>query len=440
MVKKTKKGNLSLSAAISMGIGAMIGAGIFALLGQTGAIVGSATWLSFLIAGGITILCGYSFARLGARYPSNGGVLEYLVQAYGVNIYSGGMGIFYYVSMIVLSAVVAKSFGAYAAVLLGHGGADWVQNLTAAGIVAALVVLNFVSVTAFARVEKIFVAVKLTVLFGFAILGFYTIQPENLAFPEHLAPSSLLSSVAVTFFAYTGFNVISGAVEHIDNPAKTLPRAIMTTILLVTGVYIVLAIVVFGNLSADQVVAAKETALAEAARPMLGNTGFVIVSVAALVSSITAINANLFSTGNNSYVMAAYGTLPKAFEKHLWGRGTEGLAITGVCIIALIMLFDLSVIASLGGMAMLLCYSAVNIGHLRVLKETKATPWIAWLAAIVSCGTVILVVIVDATGAPRHLLVTAIFLVFSFLAEWLIRLSTGRKVKPNIVHPKKDAP
>src|ERR1700742_3051636 len=96
-----KKGNISLSAAISMGVGAMIGAGIFALLGQTGAIVGSATWLSFLLAGGITVLCGYTFARLGARYPSNGGVLEYLVQAYGVNVYSGGMGIFYYVSMIV---------------------------------------------------------------------------------------------------------------------------------------------------------------------------------------------------------------------------------------------------------------------------------------------------------------------------------------------------
>lgn len=433
----SKTGHLSLSAAISMGIGAMIGAGIFALLGQTGAIVGSATWLSFLIAGGITILCGYSFARLGARYPSNGGVLEYLVQAYGVNLYSGGMGIFYYVSMIVLSAVVAKSFGAYAAVLLGYGGSGWVQNLTAAGIVAALVVLNFISISAFARVEKIFVAIKLMVLFGFAVLGFYTIQPENLAFPDPLPPGSILSSVAVTFFAFTGFNVINGAVEHIQNPEKTLPKAIMTTILLVTCVYIVLAIVVFGNLTAGQVVAAKETALAEAARPMLGNTGFVIVSVAALISSITAINANLFSTGNNAYVMAAYGTLPKTFEKHLWGRGTEGLAITGVCIIGLIMLFDLSVIASLGGMAMLLCYSAVNIGHLRVLKETKAKPWIAWLAAIVSCGTVVLVIIVDAAGAPRQLLVTGLFLVFSFVAEWIIRKTTGRKVKPNIAYPKK---
>lgn len=434
----SKKGNLSLSAAISMGIGAMIGAGIFALLGQTGAIVGSATWLSFLIAGGITVLCGYSFARLGARYPSNGGVLEYLVQAYGVNLYSGGMGIFYYVSMIVLSAVVAKSFGAYAAVLMGRGGQEWAQNLTAAGIVAALVVLNFISISAFARVEKIFVAIKLSVLFGFAILGFYTIRPQNLAFPDTLTGGSILSSVAVTFFAYTGFNVINGAVEHIENPAKTLPKAIMTTILLVTCVYIVLAVVVFGNLSAGQVIAAKETALAEAARPMLGNTGFVIVSVAALVSSITAINANLFSTGNNAYVMAAYGTLPKTFEKHLWGRGTEGLAITGVCIIALIMLFDLSVIASLGGMAMLLCYSAVNIGHLRVLHETKATPWIAWLAAVVSCGTVLLVIIVDAMSAPRQLLVTGIFLVFSFAAEWIIRKTTGRKIKPNILQPKKD--
>ncbi|MGX5818044.1 APC family permease [Chitinophaga lutea] len=426
------KNNLSLSAAVAMGIGAMIGAGIFALLGQTGAIVGSATWVSFLIAGVITVFCGYSFAKLGGRYPSNGGVLEYLVQAYGVNVYSGGMGIFYYISMIVLSAVVAKSFGAYGAVLLGLPASGWWQDFLASLIVAALVVLNCISVSAFARVEKLFVAVKLVVLLGFAILGLGAIEPVNLAFPADLSAGNLLSSIAVTFFAYTGFNVINGAVEHMDKPEKTLPRAIMSTILLVTGVYIVLAVVVFGNLPAAEVVAAKETALAQAARPFLGDTGFVIVSIAALISSITAINANLFSTGNNAYVMAAYGTLPKAFEKHLWGRGTEGLLITGIAIIALIMLFDLSVIASLGGMAMLLCYSIVNIGHLRVLKETKAKPWIAWTAVILSAGTVLLVVVLDFRNNSRQLIVTLIFLAFSFIAEAVIRKYTGRKVKPNI--------
>ena len=89
---------VSFGSAVAMGVGAMVGAGIFALLGQAGAIAGSAVWISFAIGGGIALLSGYSMGRLGARFPAAGGVVEYLVQAYGVGRFSGSMSVMMYSS------------------------------------------------------------------------------------------------------------------------------------------------------------------------------------------------------------------------------------------------------------------------------------------------------------------------------------------------------
>ena len=108
-------------SAVAMGIGAMVGAGIFALLGQAGAIAGSAVWISFLIGGLVALLSGYSIGRLGARYPSAGGVVEYLVQAYGVGRFSGSMSVMMYIASLVAVSLVARTFGSYAYALLPKG-------------------------------------------------------------------------------------------------------------------------------------------------------------------------------------------------------------------------------------------------------------------------------------------------------------------------------
>ena len=106
-------------SAVAMGIGAMVGAGIFALLGQAGAIAASAVYLSFLAGGVIALLSGYSLGRLGARYPSSGGLVEYLVQAYGEGVFSGAMSVMMYMAAVISTALVAKTFGIYAASLFG---------------------------------------------------------------------------------------------------------------------------------------------------------------------------------------------------------------------------------------------------------------------------------------------------------------------------------
>ncbi|MGD9387843.1 MAG: amino acid permease, partial [Gammaproteobacteria bacterium] len=131
-----KAGNeVGFWSAVAMGIGAMVGAGIFALIGEAGSIAGSAVWLSFLVGGLIALLSGYSLGRLGARYPAAGGVVEYLVQGFGVGRFSGTMSVMMYIAALVAVSLVARTFGSYAHALLPAGSPGWLVEVFAAAVV-----------------------------------------------------------------------------------------------------------------------------------------------------------------------------------------------------------------------------------------------------------------------------------------------------------------
>ena len=115
---------MTVGAAAALGVGSMVGAGIFALMGEAGTIAGSAVYLSFIAAGIIALASGYSMARLGARFPAAGGIVEYLAQGYGIGLISGALSILLYISALVALALVAKTFGSYALALL-HANRHW---------------------------------------------------------------------------------------------------------------------------------------------------------------------------------------------------------------------------------------------------------------------------------------------------------------------------
>ena len=276
----------------------MIGAGIFALMGEAGAIAGSAAYLSFIAAGIIALASGYSMARLGARYPSAGGIVEYLAQSYGIGLLSGALSILLYISALVALALVAKTFGSYALALLPvEGDSRWINGL-ADFVIIAFVLLNLEGAKSVANLEKLVVAVKVLILLGFAVAGLYVADPEALSPDLYPAARQVFYSLAVTFFAFEGFRVITNCAEDMPEPQKTLPRAMLIAIGGVLVIYVAVALAVFGNLGVEQVVEAKDYALAEAARPVFGLAGFSIVAIAALVSTASSINANLYAVTN----------------------------------------------------------------------------------------------------------------------------------------------
>ena len=422
---------VSFWSAVSMGIGAMVGAGIFALLGQAGLIAGSAVWLSFVAGGIIALLSGYSIGRLGARFPSSGGLVEYLVQGYGEGVFSGAISVMMYVSSLVSVSLVARTFGSYAYELLPSGFAHLWVEIFAAGIILLFMVINLGGAGNMARVENIIVLLKMLALGFFAIVGIATMDPEKLSPAQYPPVQSILFSLAITFFAYEGFRNITNAAEDMEDPAKTLPRAIMTAIGLVMILYVAVALAVFGNLTAQEAIDAQDYALAKAALPVFGAAGFTIMALAALLSTSSAINASLYAATNVTYQLARLGELPSAFGKPI-AHSRQGLVFSSGAIIVMAVFFDLSSIAAIGAISTLLIHLIVHVGHLQLLKKTKASMVMVVMAIIVNLAAIILSGIYLSKTKPDIIFWIVGFFAAVFVAEMVLRLITGRVIVKRI--------
>lgn len=422
-------------SAVSLGIGAMIGAGIFALLGEAGTIAGSAVYISFVVGGVIALFSGYSLGKLGARYPAAGGIVEYLAQCFGSGVFTGAMSIILYIAAVISLALVAKTFGNYAATFLPDTvNGNWHHVFTVA-IVVCFVLINLRGAKDVAFWEKLTVAIKFTVLVVLATVGIFYLDPELLAPSGYPPTDDILFSLAITFFAYEGFRVITNAAEDMPDPAKTLPRAIMVSILLVMALYVAVGLAVFGNLTTAEAVQAKDYALAEAARPIFGSIGFTVVAITALISTASSINANLYAVTNVTYQLAKQGELPEAFGRPI-AHSREGLLISGALIIVLSLLFDLSQIAAIGSIAILLVHGVTHIGHLRKTSETGANSVVVALAAVFSLAAMGLALVFVSRSSMEVIYLLIGFVLFAVLLEVVLQRVLNRSVRPRITSRK----
>ena len=426
-----RKKSMSVLSATSMGIGAMVGAGIFALMGDASAITGNLVYLSFIIAGLITLLLGYSYSKLGIRFPSMGGPVEYLIQGFGTGVSSGAFNILYWIALISGIAMVAKAFGNYAAALMPEGLSESSATIFTILVIVFFTLLNFMGAQAVGNLEKWIVAIKVSVLLVFSCMALFYVQPELLVPKPNVGKDSIsvLNAVGIVFFAFTGFGIITNTVEDMENPQKSLPKAIFLSIGSVMVIYLLIAVAVTGNLPYADIVRSKDYALAEAARPMLGELGFKIMAIAALLSTASAINASLYGAANISFMIAKRGELPVFFERKLWKRSTDGLIITALLILAMAVFLDLGSIASVGSAVMLLIYVLVNIGHLRLISKTGAKPWMIWMA-LMSCAFVLVFFLYHKSKSNSLVVsILAVAIVVAYGIEFLMQKILGRKLK-----------
>jgi amino acid transporter len=422
---------MGLGSAVLMGLGGMIGAGIFVLLGEAGAVAGSAVWLSFLMAGIIALLTGYSYGKLSARYPSAGGVVEFLTQGYGVGVFSGAVSVLYYLAQVIGISMLASSFGIYGAPLLfGPDASHASVSILGSVLLVAITLVNFVGSKTVTRAESLIVGINVIILMVFTVPALTQVELHLLA-PSTYPPAQLiLTSLAFTFFAFTGFGIITNTAEDIEDPKKNLPRAMMLSIGIVMVLYIAIALAVFGTLPVDKVVAAKNTALAVAAEPILGHMGFVLVSLSAMLATASAINASLYGTTNQTYLLAKDGELPQGFGRRMWKQGTEGLAITMVLALIVANTLDLTAIASLASITILIVYLLVNVGHLRLTRETGARRVVILLATLTCFATLALFLYHVFSTAPKTGVALLIFIAAAFIGEILLQKTRHRTIRP----------
>jgi amino acid transporter len=428
MTSDAPAATLSVRQAAFIGVGAMVGAGIFALLGAAGEVAGAAVWVSFLIAGAIAGLQGYSFAKFGARYPSAGGLLEYVVRGFGNGHVTGVIAWLLLAANAIITGMVATSFGSYASAAVTDESAAWTKFF-AVLVILVMGALNVLGSQAVARAQTLVVVVVIGILTLFAVTTLATIDPHLLAFSGYPSLGDIVSSVALTFFAFLGFGVITFTAKDLSDPARQLPRAVYLALGIATLVYVTVALGVFGTLTVDEVVSSGGTALAVAAEPVLGQAGYWMMSVTALFATAGATNSGLYPAAGLCEQMVSTGQFPPVLSRRFFGRVPAGLVVTAVIAIVLTLGFDLNSIASIGSAVALAVFALISAGHLRVRHETGANVGLLVLAIVSTVVVLVTFAFTTLVDEPATIVALAVILVMSIgLDLWWKRASSHRSI------------
>ncbi len=416
-------------SASAIGVGGMVGGGIFAVLGLAVELSHGGAPLSFALAGIVAILTAYSYAKLSVAYPSQGGTVEFLNQAFGSGVLAGSANVLLWISYVVMLSLYAYAFGSYAASFIsGPHEAIWRHVLISTPIVL-LAALNALGAAAVGKAEEWIVALKVLILLFFVSVGAFTLDPASLAPDAWSGPLQLLAGGMIIFLAFEGFELIANTAADIRDPARNLPRAFYASVTFVIFLYVVVAAVTIGNLPVDQIVAAKDYALAAAAKPFLGHFGFILIAVAAMLSTASAINATLYGAARVSFIIAKDGELPEFLEDKVWQKPIVGLILTAVLTLLTANLFDLSSISVMGSAGFLLIFGGVNLANLILRTTTGARWWLAGLGVLACLAAISTLVWQRALTAPRELWVLAGMVIISVAIEVLYRACTHRRIK-----------
>ncbi len=389
MELKNKK--LSLWEAVSMAVGVMIGASIFSIFGVGAKIAGKNLPETFVLSGIYALLVAYSYSKLGSKIVSNAGPIAFIHKAIGDNVITGALSILLWMSYVISIALFAKGFAGYFLPLINAPINTFNITITEIGIIAFFTALNFFGSKAVGRAEFFIVLVKLLILGLFIFAGLITLHPSYII-PDlsSSAINGMIFASTIFFLSYMGFGVITNASEHIENPKKNVPRAIFISILIVMFVYVGVAISAIGNLPIDELINASENALAVAAKPFLGNLGFLLISIGALFSISSAMNATIYGGANVAYSLAKDGELPKFFERKVWFKSIEGLYITSALGVLFALLFNMEGIASITSAVFMMIYLFVILSHYILIDEVGGRKEIVVFSFIVVLGVFLL--------------------------------------------------
>jgi amino acid transporter len=387
---------LSLKEVIAMGVGGMVGGGIFSVLGLAINQAGHAAPIAFALGGIIAMLTGLSYARLGVAFRSDGGSFTYLEHAFRHPNISGLGGWLLLVGYIGTMALYSYTFGVYGTAMLGGGShAGSMHHFLESLVLLSFLGINLYGVKASGTSELIIVTIKMLILFLFGAIGVFHARADLLLPLFNKGMGGVIMGAALIFVAYEGFELIPNAANEMVEPERNLHRGILWSVAITIAVYILVSIVAVGNLLPEEIIKYREYALAVAAKPFLGQAGFLLIGLAALFSTASAINATMFGTARLGMVMATEKALPEVFA---FRRKTSNIPWVSLLVItALTIVFvnttDLTIISSFASSTFLLIFAAINLSALRLRDRIDASITVAatglactlasWLALIV---------------------------------------------------------
>jgi len=430
-MSSSSEGKLGTFSTLSIGIGGMVGGGIFAVTGLTVDVTKGAAPIAFLIAGIVALLTSYSYLKLTLRFPGEGGTVEFLNRAFGGGIITGAANILLLLSYVVLLAVYAYAFGSYGAGFFPEQDRGFWLHVLISAVIVGLVVINVFGASLVMRSENVFNAAKMLLLVAFVVGGLLTPMEWSRFGPGNfVTPLGLVAGAMLIFLNYEGFELIANASRDIADPKRTLPIAYMGGVLIVILIYVLIVMVVIGHLGFAEVAKVSDHVLSVAAEDIMGRAGYIAIVIAALMATSSAINATFYGTGRLAYIIARSGELPRQLERTMRGQHLEGTLITAALALVIANAVPLEAIATMGSAGFLLLFMAVNIAAVRLTRDTGGRAWISALAALsTTVALFVLCVEVDENPATRnHLWILLGMILVSFGIEVAYRGITGRRI------------
>jgi amino acid transporter len=380
-----EKGSISLGGAVGMGTGVMIGAGIFALTGQIAQLAGPYFALSFVIGAIVTSLSSYSYIKMSNAWPSSGGIAMILQKAYGPGAIAAAASLLMALSMVISESLVARTFATYVLRPFDITGGPLVPIL-AVGVILFAFLVNISGNRSVGLLSIIMAVIKIG---GIAIFGIVALWSGGFSFPQASSTSTgfnmtgFVASVALSILAFKGFTTITNSGGEITDPHRNVGRTIMISIAICVVVYLLVALAVGSNLTIDQIIAAKDYSLAEAAEPAFGQFGFYFTVVLAAVATTSGVLASVFAVSRMLAMLTDMKMIPHSHFGMSGSIRSHTLVYTVVLASILAVFFDLSRIASLGAFFYLVMDMLVHWGVFRHLRHEIGASGVILLSALV---------------------------------------------------------
>jgi amino acid transporter len=405
----------------------MIGAGIFALLGQVAELSGAMFPIAFIVGAIISSFSAYSYIKVSNKYPSAGGIAMILKKAYGKTTITATASLLMAFSMIINESLVARTFGTYTLQLFDVGSTSFLVPILAVLLIIIAFLVNISGNNFIGNSSLVMAILKIGGIVIFALGGLWaTGFSIDEAMPtlqaEEYSITSYLGALALSILAFKGFTTITNSGGEITNPNKNVGRAIIISLAICLVIYILVALAVSVNLTIPEIIKAKDYALAEAARPAFGKYGVWFTVAIAIIATVSGIIASIFAVSRMTAMLTdmkliphRHFGLPGGIQKHM-------LVYIAVIAIVLAVFFDLSRIASLGAIFYLVMDIVIHWGVLKYLREeVEAKASIIIVAIILDTVVLGAFLWVKWTSDPLVIYVALISIVLIYFGEkWFL--------------------
>ncbi|MCD2200364.1 amino acid permease [Halobacterium sp. KA-4] len=356
-------------AALTIGVGTMIGAGIFVLPGAAVETSGPLSALAFLVGGGIALLTALAASELGTAMPKAGGAYYYINHSMGP-MFGSIAGWANWMGLAFASAFYMFGLGQYVITFLAVPAVDlWVLSLPPAKVVALagaafFVGVNYVGAKETGGLQNVIVVTLVAILAVFTAVGAWNADLNSLLplVREGKGFSTVLPVTGLVFVSYLGFVQITSVAEEVKDPGKNLPRAIIGSVVLVTLIYALVLLVVLAAVP-NELVAGNDTAVVDVARRLLGPAGAVALLFGGLLATASSANASIlassrinFAMGRDKLVSDSLNTIHDRFATPY-----RAIGLTGVFILVFVLFGNLETLSTMGSTLHLVIYGLLNV-------------------------------------------------------------------------------